>query len=95
MPYFAVLYDYAPGSDPLREHHRAAHRAYLNETDHGTVAVVATGPWSDGEPGALLVVSAPGPGELHAMLDRDPFRLHGAVAQRRIRSWTPVTGPWA
>lgn len=95
MPVFAVLYTYAAGSEALRDEHRPAHRSFLNDTDHGPVEVLATGPWADGEPGALIIARGPDLEAVTAVFDQDPFRQVAAVARREIREWTQVRTPWS
>ncbi len=93
MPVFAVLYRYADDSDATRDEHRPVHRDFLN-ADHGSVEVLATGPWADGEPGALIVVGGPDLASVTAVLDQDPFRTVGVIADRSIREWSQVRSPW-
>lgn len=95
MPVFAVLYSYAADSEALRDAHRPAHRAFLNDVDHGAVEVLATGPWATGEPGALIIASGPDEQAVAEVFDQDPFHQVAAVARREIREWTQVRTPWS
>lgn len=95
MPVFAVLYTYGPDSAAIRDEHRPAHRSFLNDDDHGDVEVLATGPWADGEPGALIIARGPDAAAVESVFDRDPFHRVGAVTRREIREWTQVRTPWS
>lgn len=93
MPVFAVLYEYAEGSEALRDEHRAAHRGFLDDLS-SQVSLLASGPWADGSAGALLIFSGPDQQTVADALDADPFALIGAVAGRTVRHWTQSRGPW-
>lgn len=93
MPVFAVLYDYAEGSEAGRDEHRAAHRKFLDDLS-GQISLLASGPWSEGSAGALLILSGPDQHSVEMAMDADPFARIGAVAGRRVRPWTQVRGPW-
>lgn len=97
MAVFAVTDVYAPDSSAARDATRAEHRAYLSSLhEEGTVLVSGPLPASDGAPdGALIVVQAPSAGDAVALLDADPFRREGLVAQRSVREWVPVIGGFA
>jgi uncharacterized protein len=90
---YAVRYTY----DDRIEHRmavRPAHRAWLaRQLDAGTL--LASGPLTDGEPGALLVFRADTRDELEALLAQDPFATEGVVAATEAREWEQVLGPWA
>ncbi len=59
MPPYAVRYTYDERTD-VRDRVRPEHRAYLASlVEHG--ALLGCGPFTDGEPGALLVFSADSP----------------------------------
>ena len=93
MTVFAVQYRYDDRTE-RRDEVRPEHRAYLaDQLAAGTL--LASGPFADdGAPGALLVLSAGSPDEVAAVLDADPFVREGLVADREIREWTQVFGPW-
>ncbi len=92
MAIFAVSYEYdsrTSAQDVLRPEHRAFLRSLLDDG-----RLLASGPWTDGAAGALLLVrAADGPAAL-AMLDADPFWGAGFIAHRTARGWNPVIGPW-
>jgi uncharacterized protein YciI len=87
MATFAVTYTYAEDSASLRDEHRPAHKDFLErQFDAGRLRV--SGPYgADGAPGALLVFEAPSAGALTALLDEDPFRREGLIAERTVRDW--------
>jgi uncharacterized protein len=93
MTVFAVQYAYDDRT-ALRDEVRPEHRRYLaGLLDAGSL--LASGPWSDGDPGALLLMRADSAAEVERLLDDDPFTRAGLVATRTLREWTPVFGPWA
>ncbi len=93
MTVYAVHYTYDDRTT-RRDEVRPEHRAYLSGlVDEGSL--LASGPWADGAPGALLLMSADSPDEVTRLLDVDPFQREGLVIGRTIREWTPVFGPWA
>lgn len=96
QPVFAVLYTYTQDT-ATRDEVRPAHRAFLADLlERGTL--LASGPWAPAEgrdDGALLVVTAPDETAVAALLDEDPFRKAGVVAEREVRAWVQVMGPWA
>ena len=92
MTIYAVQYTYDDRSD-RRDELRPEHRAYLGGlVESGSL--LSSGPWADGDPGALLIVSADSPADVERLLDADPFARQGLVAARVIRAWTPVLGAW-
>lgn len=93
MPTFAVTYTYDERAD-VRDHFRPEHRAYLaGLADAG--ALLGSGPWTEGAPGALLVLAAADEERVRAMLADDPFQREGLVTVTEIRGWDVVLGPWA
>lgn len=94
MPIFAVHYDYRDDSSSARDQHRPAHRAFL-DTLTGPVTLVASGPYTQDPPGALLIVQAASAPDIETALDADPFHVQGLIGGRRVREWTQVKGPWA
>lgn len=100
MPYFAVQYTYDDRTS-VRDRVRPEHRRYLGGlVDRGVL--LCSGPYAgptEGtatEPdGALLLFSADSAAHLEPVLDADPFAREGLVADRRVRPWQPVLGPWA
>ncbi|HEY3437312.1 MAG TPA: YciI family protein [Actinotalea sp.] len=101
MPTFAVQYTYDDRSTE-RDEIRPAHRRFLATLlDAGTL--LASGPYTGPSvgsqqteaEGALLLLSADSTEAVQAVLDEDPFAHAGLVAERSIRPWSPVFGPWA
>jgi uncharacterized protein YciI len=93
MTVYAVLYTYDDRTT-RRDEVRPEHRAFLSGLlDAGSL--LASGPWADGAPGALLLVRADSPAAVEELLDGDPFHREGLVIGRTVREWTPVFGPWA
>ncbi|WP_454048819.1 YciI family protein [Cellulomonas sp. Marseille-Q8402] len=93
MPTYAVQYTYDQRHE-LRDEVRPEHRDYLRGlADRGLL--LGSGPYADGDPGALLVFTAVDTAALEVLLADDPFARHGLVADVRIREWTLVLGPWA
>lgn len=92
MPTFTVTYAY-DSRDDARDALRPDHRAFLRGLfEAGTL--LASGPWTHGPAGALLVVRADDDAAALAALDADPFWVAGLVAERSVRGWNPVIGPW-
>lgn len=93
MATFAVLYTYV--DDPARlDEVRPEHRSFLTAL-HEAGTVLASGPFTTGDAGALLLVRAESAAAVAEILDRDPFREGALIAGRTIREWKPVIGPWA
>ena len=100
MSVFAVLYTYDDRTQE-RDRVRPDHRAFLAGL-HAAGTLLASGPFTgptagrEGEPdGALLLVRADDADAAAALLDQDPFAEQGLVAQRAVRPWDVVFGPWA
>lgn len=91
MSVFAVTYTYGGPSEVLAQH-RPEHRAYLRELA-GRGVVLASGPFTDGEPdGALLLVSAEDAEQVRALLAEDPLMIHGAITEHSVREWNVTNG---
>ena len=94
MAFFIVQYVYADNSDTARDQLRGDHRAYMRGLfEHHRL--LASGPWVDGQDGALLVLPADSIEQVEQALDLDPFNVAGLVASRSIRQWDPVVGVFA
>ncbi|MDM8084082.1 YciI family protein [Cellulomonas cellasea] len=93
MPTYAVQYAYDDRRD-LQDEVRPAHRAYLGGlADQGLL--LGSGPYTEGEPGALLVFQAQDRAQLDGLLADDPFAHAGVIATVGVRPWNVVLGPWA
>jgi uncharacterized protein YciI len=82
-----VLYQYAEGTDAVRDELRPKHRAFLDSRD----GLLLSGPTAAG--GAVIVYEAE-PAELEAWLDDDPFWAAGAISNRVVTEWTIGMGSW-
>lgn len=92
MSTFAVIYSYVEGSDDERSAHRPAHRAFLREL-HVAGRLRVSGPFGTGVPaGGLLIMEGESAAEIGELLDGDPFREAGVIADRSIRPWEIVVG---
>jgi uncharacterized protein YciI len=93
MPTFAVQYTYDERAD-VRDRFRPEHRAWLAERAEAG-ALLGSGPFVDGDPGALLVFRAQDEPSLRTLLAEDPFAREGLVARTDVRTWDIVLGPWS
>ncbi|MCC2313114.1 YciI family protein [Cellulomonas xiejunii] len=93
MSTYAVRYTYDERAE-VRDAVRPEHRAWLAGLATAGV-LLGSGPFTDGEPGALLVLQAPDESALRAVLAQDPFAREGLVAATEVRGWSLVLGPWA
>ena len=84
---FAVTLEYDP-TDPKIAEYRPLHRAYLGGLrDEGKL--VLSGPFGENA-GGLVVYEAPSLEEVQALVDADPFTIHGVTKKHTIRQWTIV-----
>ena len=90
MPLYAVTYAH-PDEAGWRTH-VMAHVAYLQDLLREG-ALRASGPFT-GTPvkSALLIISAPDRQALDALIARDPFAIHGLIADMTITEWDPIFG---
>jgi uncharacterized protein len=92
MSTFAVIYTYVEDSDAQRDAHRPAHRDFLRGL-HDAGRLRASGPFGAGvTAGALLLLEGGSADEVGTLLDDDPFREAGVLADRSIRPWDIVIG---
>ena len=74
--------------EELRLQTRPTHREYLRSLfDAGKLAM--SGPWAD-DTGAMLIYEAEDMAEAERMLDADPYREAGVIADARIKEWRVV-----
>ena len=92
MSIYAVRYTYDDRTDH-RMAVRPVHRAWLARLAEAGL-LLASGPFTDGEPGAMFIFRADSRDELEALLARDPFAAEGVVAFTEAREWEQVLGPW-
>ncbi len=91
MALYAITYVYDTARPDDLDRVRPLHRAHLQAL-HEQGVNEASGPWTDGAPGALLLIRADSPeGALDAVRD-DPFWVEGLVIRRDVRGWDPVVG---
>ncbi|WP_425953801.1 YciI family protein [Xylanimonas sp. McL0601] len=93
MSVFAVTYVYSPDAERL-DAFRPEHRAFLGAL-HEAGSVIVSGPLKadDAAPaGALILLDAPDVAAATALLEDDPFRREGLIAERGVREWVPVIG---
>jgi uncharacterized protein YciI len=88
---FAVIYTYTDDTE-LREATRPTHRDYLRGLD----SLLVAGAWVPGEaPGGLLIFRAEDKAAVQAIVDEDPYKKAGVIADVQIRGWAPPLGPLA
>ncbi|MFP7364637.1 YciI family protein [Corynebacterium callunae] len=92
MTYFAVTYSYSPDSEAVvaaRPVHREFVASLLAEGK-----IVGSGPFTDGEGGALIVIALPEGSTLvdaETVMNNDPFYKEGVLDNRTIQTWNPVS----
>jgi uncharacterized protein len=93
MGLFAALIEFTEEED-LRLQTRPIHREYLRSLfDEGKLAI--SGPWAD-DSGALIVYEVNDMAEAERILDADPYRSAGVIANVRLKEWRVVLrAPWS
>jgi uncharacterized protein YciI len=87
MGTFVALLDFTEDGE-LRQRTRPAHREYLRSLlDAGTLRL--SGPWAD-DSGACIVYEAGSIDEARALLEADPYRSAGVLADAKIKEWKIV-----
>lgn len=86
MAIFAVEYLYTDDAAG-RDTHRAEHREFLGAQTN----VLLSGPTTNPD-GALIVLAADSTEAVEQLLDADPFKREGLIAQRTVRGYNPVIG---
>jgi uncharacterized protein YciI len=87
MGLFAALIEFTEDEE-LRLQTRPVHREYLRSLfDAGNLAI--SGPWAD-DTGALIVYEAKDMVEAERMLDGDPYRRAGVIANATLKEWRVV-----
>ncbi|ALC06152.1 hypothetical protein CDES_08800 [Corynebacterium deserti GIMN1.010] len=92
MTNFAILYTYSPTSEKIVET-RPEHRAFIAGL-HAEGKIVGSGPFTDGEGGALIIIQLPEGSNLvdaETLMNNDPFYAKDLLDRREIRTWNPVT----
>lgn len=91
METFAVLYEYPADSEQIAAV-RPRHREFLGGLKKRGL-LVGSGPFTDADAGALIVVRLPQPAEVadaRTLMDEDPFWQESLLTGRTIRPWNPV-----
>ena len=92
MAKFVALLEFTDAEE-LRLQTRPTHREYLRALfDQGKLAM--SGPWAD-DTGAMLIYETADLDEARRLLDADPYRAAGVIAEARIKEWRVVLGPFA
>jgi uncharacterized protein YciI len=93
MPLFAALIEFIQNEE-LRLQTRPVHREYLRGLlDAGKLAI--SGPWAD-DTGALIIYDAEDMAEAERILDGDPYRRAGVIANATLKEWRVVLrAPWS
>jgi uncharacterized protein len=87
MPTFAALIEFTD-DDALRQETRPGHRHYLRSLlEAGKLRM--SGPWAD-DTGAMIVYETADAAEAQAILDADPYRAAGVIANATIKEWNIV-----
>ena len=87
MGFFAAIAEFADDEE-LRLNTRPTHREYLRSLfDAGKL--VMSGPWED-ETGLLIIYDASDMADAERMLDSDPYRSAGVIANATIKEWRVV-----
>jgi uncharacterized protein YciI len=87
MALFAVLIEFTEDEE-LRLQTRPVHREYLRSLlDAGKLSM--SGPWAD-DTGALIVYEAENMAEAERILDSDPYRSAGVIANATLKEWKVV-----
>src|SRR5215212_6834058 len=93
MALFAALIEFTQNEE-LRLQTRPVHREYLRGLlDAGKLAL--SGPWAD-DTGALIIYDAEDMAEAKRILDGDPYRSAGVIANATLKEWRVVLRtPWS
>ena len=87
MARFVALLEFTDDLE-LRLQTRPRHREYLRSLlNDGKLAM--SGPWTD-DTGAMLIYEAESLDAAQALLDADPYRAAGVLADARIKEWQVV-----
>jgi uncharacterized protein YciI len=84
---FVAMLEYTENEE-LRLQTRPVHREYLHALFEAG-KVVQSGPWTD-DTGALLIYEVDDLDEAQRLLEADPYRAAGVLANARIKEWRVV-----
>jgi uncharacterized protein YciI len=93
MALFAVTYRYDDRTE-LRMQTRPEHRAFLRTLGERGGLLEAGAYTDDDSPGGLLIMGGESAEEVGRILDDDPYFRVGVIADRTVRAWGPIIGPW-
>lgn len=91
---YVVTYRFDPGATTTMDEVRPRHREFLaglHEQGH----LLASGPWVGETPGAYLLMSTASGEAALSVLEADPYRAAGVIAQQSVQAWNPVIGSLA
>lgn len=91
MPTYMIEYTYDDRTDE-RMSHRPDHLNYLNGLVEEGIMLAFGRFDDDGEPGALLMVTADDPESVEDLIRHDPYVVAGLVPSHRVRRWAGVWG---
>jgi uncharacterized protein YciI len=94
MALYAITYTYDTSRLDEIARLRPEHRAHLGAL-HRAGVDLASGPWTDGAPGALLLIRAESAQAALEAVAEDPFHVAGLITRREARGWDPVVGDLA
>ena len=84
---FAALIEFT-ANEELRLQARPVHREYLRSLlDAGKLAM--SGPWAD-DTGALIIYQTENMAEAERVLNEDPYRSAGVIANATLKEWRVV-----
>lgn len=93
MAFYAAIYHYDPADTDL-DRVRPRHRRFTGHLfEEGKI--VASGPFTDGDGGALLLFSMPEEttlADVRQLIKTDPFVVEGIVTSYEVHSFNPATG---
>ena len=92
MSIYAVSYTYDP-ADPRVADARPAHREFIDALK-GEGKIIGSGPLTDADGGALIVIRLNDGEDPAEVMDADPFHVEGVISGRSIREWNPVINVW-
>lgn len=90
MNTYAISYTYDQATSTQRDEVRPVHVEFLRDCfENGRLLL--SGPVDSGA-GALLIIAGKDEADALALMDNDPFRVAGLIAERSIRRWDVFFG---
>ncbi len=90
MAIFAIQYTYGQDTEKMGEF-RPEHVEFLSGL-HKAGTLLASGPWSVPNTGALLLIKADNAEDAAAIMNNDPFARENLIAERSINQWNLFFG---